>query len=116
MKTFIVSQQPSKKPGDTLGDTTRLHVRQLTTCLFMSFLMSTEPKNKSRCNQPTSCRSFTSHLEETQGQIERIDQLVEKAGLKLKRKRLVKSSGQSKWSKYDQISRKSDSPVCIFGY
>ncbi|MGY3306964.1 hypothetical protein ACVK1X_006295, partial [Pseudomonas sp. PvR086] len=32
------------------------------------------------------------------------------------RKRLVKSSGQSKWSKYDQISRKSDSPVCIFGY
>ncbi|MBF7145060.1 hypothetical protein HBH25_22755 [Pseudomonas sp. hsmgli-8] len=31
-------------------------------------------------------------------------------------KRLVKSSGQSKWSKYDQISQKSDSPVRIFGY
>lgn len=37
--------------------------------------------------------AFTTHLEETQGQIERIDQIVEVTGLKLKRMKCVAMEG-----------------------
>ena len=44
----------------------------------------------------------------------REDEQLKGACARLGSKRLVKSSGQSKWSKYDQISRKSSSPVRFF--
>lgn len=37
--------------------------------------------------------AFTTHLEETQGQIERIDQVVEVTGFKLKRMKCVATEG-----------------------
>lgn len=43
------------------------------------------PRLARAATNPLLAEAFTSHLEETYGQIERIDQLVEKAGLKLKR-------------------------------
>ncbi len=50
--------------------------RQLTKAL---------PKLAKASTNPALKNAFTSHLEETQGQIERIDQVVELLGLKLKR-------------------------------
>jgi len=43
------------------------------------------PKMARAATNPALKEIFTSHLEETRGQIERIDQVVEAAGLKLKR-------------------------------
>ena len=43
------------------------------------------PKLARASTYPTLAEAFKSHLEETQGQIEPIDQLLESAGLKLKR-------------------------------
>lgn len=43
------------------------------------------PKLAKAASSPDLAQAFTAHLEETQGQIERIDQLVEDAGLSLKR-------------------------------
>lgn len=43
--------------------------------------------------------AFTAHLEETQGQVERIDQIVEAHGLKLKRMKCVAMEGLVEESK-----------------
>lgn len=43
------------------------------------------PKMAKACTNPTLAGGFTLHLEETQGQVERIDQIVEELGFKLKR-------------------------------
>lgn len=43
------------------------------------------PKMARAANDPKLSEAFTLHLEETQGQIERIDQVIETTGLKLKR-------------------------------
>lgn len=51
------------------------------------------PRLARAATNPLLAEAFTSHLEETQGQIERIDQLVEKAGLKLKRMKCVAMEG-----------------------
>ncbi len=44
-------------------------------------------------SDPELSDAFKTHLEETQGQIERIDQLVEKAGLRLERMKCVAMEG-----------------------
>ncbi|WP_454691749.1 YciE/YciF ferroxidase family protein [Achromobacter aloeverae] len=42
---------------------------------------------------PKLAEAFTQHLEETQGQIERIDQIVEETGIKLKRMKCAAMEG-----------------------
>jgi ferritin-like metal-binding protein YciE len=49
--------------------------------------------------KPSLADAFTSLLEETHGQIERIDQLVELTGLKLKRMKCVSMEGLIEESK-----------------
>ncbi|CAM2159186.1 DUF892 domain-containing protein YciF (plasmid) [Pararobbsia alpina] len=44
-------------------------------------------------SDPELIDAFKTHLEETQGQIERIDQIVEKTGLRLKRMKCVAMEG-----------------------
>ena len=57
------------------------------------------PRMARASTNPKLAEAFKSHLEETQGQIERIDQLVEKAGLKLKRMKCVAMEGLVEESK-----------------
>jgi ferritin-like metal-binding protein YciE len=57
------------------------------------------PRLARAATNPKLSEAFTSHLEETQGQIERIDQLVEQAGLKLKRMKCVAMEGLVEESK-----------------
>jgi ferritin-like metal-binding protein YciE len=57
------------------------------------------PRLARASTNPKLAQAFTSHLEETQGQIERIDQLVEQAGLKLKRMKCVAMEGLVEESK-----------------
>lgn len=57
------------------------------------------PRLARAATNPLLKEAFTSHLEETQGQIERIDQLVEKAGLKLKRMKCAAMEGLVEESK-----------------
>lgn len=47
------------------------------------------PRMARAATNPLLAEAFNAHLEETQGQIERIDQLVELTGLKLKRMKCV---------------------------
>lgn len=51
------------------------------------------PKMARASTNPLLADAFKSHLEETQGQIERIDQIVEITGLKLKRVKCVATEG-----------------------
>jgi ferritin-like metal-binding protein YciE len=51
------------------------------------------PRMARASTNPLLAEAFKSHLEETQGQIERIDQLVELSGLKLKRMKCVATEG-----------------------
>jgi ferritin-like metal-binding protein YciE len=51
------------------------------------------PKMARASTNPLLADAFKSHLEETQGQIERIDQIVEISGLKLKRMKCVATEG-----------------------
>jgi ferritin-like metal-binding protein YciE len=57
------------------------------------------PRLARASTNPTLAEAFKSHLEETQGQIERIDQLVESAGLKLKRMKCAAMEGLVEESK-----------------
>ena len=65
------------------------------------------PRMARASTNPKLAEAFKSHLEETQGQIERIDQLVEKAGLKLKRMKCVAMEGLVEESKelLDEIEK-----------
>lgn len=51
------------------------------------------PRLARASTNPLLAEAFKSHLEETQGQIERIDQIVELTGLKLKRMKCVATEG-----------------------
>ncbi|TRX73720.1 YciE/YciF ferroxidase family protein [Pseudomonas mangiferae] len=51
------------------------------------------PRMARSSTNPLLAEAFKSHLEETQGQIERIDQFVEATGLKLKRMKCVAMEG-----------------------
>ena len=51
------------------------------------------PKLARASTNPELAAAFTTHLEETQGQIERIDQVVEATGFKLKRIKCVAMEG-----------------------
>lgn len=51
------------------------------------------PKLARASTNPELAAAFETHLEETQGQIERIDQIVEVAGIKLKRVKCVAMEG-----------------------
>lgn len=51
------------------------------------------PRMARASTNPLLAEAFKSHLEETQGQIERIDQIVEITGLKLKRMKCVATEG-----------------------
>ncbi len=57
------------------------------------------PRLARAATNPKLAEAFTAHLEETQGQIERIDQLVEAEGLKLKRMKCVAMEGLVEESK-----------------
>lgn len=57
------------------------------------------PRLARASTNPKLAEAFTSHLEETLGQIERIDQLVEKADLKLKRMKCAAMEGLVEESK-----------------
>jgi ferritin-like metal-binding protein YciE len=65
------------------------------------------PRLARASTNPKLAEAFTSHLEETQGQIERIDQLVDQAGLKLKRMKCVAMEGLVEESKelLDEIEK-----------
>ena len=65
------------------------------------------PRLARASTNPKLAEAFNSHLEETQGQIERIDQLVEQAGLKLKRVKCVAMEGLVEESKelIDEIEK-----------
>lgn len=51
------------------------------------------PRMARASTNPLLAEAFTMHLEETQGQIERIDQVVEVTGFKLKRMKCVATEG-----------------------
>lgn len=51
------------------------------------------PRMARASTNPLLAEAFTTHLEETQGQIERIDQVVEVTGFKLKRMKCVATEG-----------------------
>ncbi|MDB6048274.1 MAG: yciF [Pseudomonas sp.] len=72
--------------------------KQITRALPRLARASTNPKLKA---------AFESHLEETRGQIERIDELVEGAGLKLKRMKCMAMEGLVEESKelLDEIEK-----------
>jgi ferritin-like metal-binding protein YciE len=57
------------------------------------------PRMARAATNPLLAEAFNAHLEETQGQIERIDQLVELTGLKLKRMKCVAMEGLVEESK-----------------
>lgn len=65
------------------------------------------PRMARAATNPLLVDAFNSHLEETQGQIERIDQLVELTGLKLKRMKCVAMEGLVEESKelLDEIEK-----------
>ncbi|RMO88318.1 hypothetical protein ALQ33_02896 [Pseudomonas syringae pv. philadelphi] len=65
------------------------------------------PKLARASTNPLLAEAFKMHLEETQGQIERIDQLVEAEGLKLKRMKCVAMEGLIEESKelLDEIEK-----------
>ncbi|TDV62623.1 ferritin-like domain-containing protein [Pseudomonas sp. LP_7_YM] len=65
------------------------------------------PRLARASTNPTLAEAFKSHLEETQGQIERIDQIVEITGFKLKRMKCVAMEGLVEESKelLDEIEK-----------
>ena len=66
---------------------------------------------------PLLVNAFTSHLEETHRQIERIDQLVELTGLKLKRMKCLAIEGRVEESKelLEEIDRGAVLDVALIG-
>jgi ferritin-like metal-binding protein YciE len=68
------------------------------------------PKMARAAADPQLAAAFEAHLEETQGQVERIDKLVELAGLKLKRIKCVAMEGLIEEAK-DVIEEVEKGPV-----
>ncbi|MGN2432796.1 YciE/YciF ferroxidase family protein [Pseudomonas syringae] len=70
-------------------------------------ITKTLPKLARASTNPLLAEAFKAHLEETHGQIERIDQLVEAEGLKLKRMKCVAMEGLIEESKelLDEIEK-----------
>jgi ferritin-like metal-binding protein YciE len=56
-------------------------------------LLKALPKLARAASNPDLSQGFTTHCEETQGQVERIDQIVEQEGLKLKRVKCLAMEG-----------------------
>ncbi|RVD78899.1 hypothetical protein A9HBioS_1402 [Pseudomonas koreensis] len=75
------------------------------------------PRLARAATNPLLAEAFTSHLEETQGQIERIDQLVELTGLKLKRMKCVAMEGLVEESKelLDEIDKGAVLDAALIG-
>lgn len=75
------------------------------------------PRLARAATNPLLADAFTSHLAETQGQIERIDQLVESAGLKLKRMKCVAMEGLVEESKelLDEIEQGAVLDAALIG-
>lgn len=75
------------------------------------------PRLARASTNPLLAEAFLSHLEETQGQIERIDQLVEIAGLKLKRMKCVAMEGLIEESKelLDEIEKGAVLDAALIG-
>lgn len=75
------------------------------------------PRLARAATNPLLAEAFTSHLEETQGQIERIDQLVELTGLKLKRMKCVAMEGLVEESKelLDEIDKSAVLDAALIG-
>lgn len=75
------------------------------------------PRLARASTNPLLAEAFLSHLEETQGQIERIDQLVEMAGLKLKRMKCVAMEGLIEESKelLDEIEKGAVLDAALIG-
>lgn len=75
------------------------------------------PRLARAATNPLLADAFTSHLAETQGQIERIDQLVESAGLKLKRMKCVAMEGLVEESKelLDEIEKGAVLDAALIG-
>lgn len=75
------------------------------------------PRLARAATNPLLVDAFTSHLAETQGQIERIDQLVESAGLKLKRMKCVAMEGLVEESKelLDEIEKGAVLDAALIG-
>ncbi|MBX8552311.1 ferritin-like domain-containing protein [Pseudomonas cichorii] len=65
------------------------------------------PKLARASTNPKLAEAFTAHLEETQGQIQRIDQLVEQSEIKLKRVKCIAMEGLIEESKelLDEIEK-----------
>ena len=65
------------------------------------------PKMAKAATNPKLSEGFTTHLTETEGQVERIDQIVENTGLKLKRIKCAAMEGLIKESKevIDEIEK-----------
>ncbi len=57
------------------------------------------PRMARACENPDLAAAFTTHLDETQGQIERIDQVVELCGIRLKRMKCAAMEGLVEESK-----------------
>jgi len=68
------------------------------------------PRMARAATNPLLAQAFNDHLEETQGQIERIDTLIEVAGIKLKRMKCVAMEGW--WKSPRNCSRKSRRGQC----
>lgn len=75
------------------------------------------PRLARASTNPLLADALTSHLAETQGQIERIDQLVESAGLKLKRMKCVAMEGLIEESKelLDEIEKGAVLDAALIG-
>ena len=75
------------------------------------------PRLARAATNPLLADAFTSHLAETQRQIERIDQLVESAGLKLKRMKCVAMEGLVEESKelLDEIEQGAVLDAALIG-
>ncbi|MFK5733036.1 ferritin-like domain-containing protein [Pseudomonas urmiensis] len=75
------------------------------------------PRLARAATNPLLADAFTSHLAETQGQIERIDQLVESAGLNLKRMKCVAMEGLVEESKelLDEIEKGAVLDAALIG-
>lgn len=72
------------------------------------------PKMAKASTNPKLAQGFTTHLEETQGQIERIDQIVESCNIKLKRMKCEAMEGLVEEGK-EIIDEVEKGPVCDAG-
>lgn len=78
----------------TLKTIEDLFIHELSDAYSMEKQMTRSlPRMARAASNPDLASAFEQHLDETQGQIERIDQLVAQAGLKLKRVKCIAMEG-----------------------